>query len=387
MWSNPALINRFEELAGFRVVGQWGSLKAIGVDATFDYIAKGTPQLHESAMGGKRMSKAENIKGLSAASARAASILIGSSGHEDHAVASGRITPFEASDEKLALRMPWSGTRSRAKRSANGRNQNVQISVELDSIPSVALSPRFEAARFLLDLLSLRGSADESRRKREARRRVSLGRSVEVLGGTSLLVAAALKGLQDEQGMGRRRRQQQQQRGFLLDQLHSELYKLCAFKLSAERVLEGMRVAPGIVQGARARYWWTFDASAVDAAIGVAEGGCEAEVDEFRGFLTRYARVMMVLTEWGQDHTLSGWESRYSYTNFPPWLHGVLRLEGGEKGTATFVFFVLGVDLGVRLLQVKGKKLIVFSGSCPSLRWQWPCISTKSKRIHIHLWR
>lgn len=290
VWSKPVLIHRFEELAGFRVVGRWGSLKAVGVDATFDYIAKGAPQLHESALGGKRMSKAEYNQGQSAASARAASALNGSSGHEDRAVASRRTTPFESSDDKSALRMPWSGTRSRAKRSANGR-KNGRTSVELDSIPSVAFSPRFEAARFLLDLLSLRGSADESRRKREARRRLSLGRSVEVRGGTALLVAAALKGLQDEQeadsvGQGQ---QQQQQRGFLIDQLHGELYQLCAFKLGAERVLESLRAAPGVVQGARERYWWKFDSSAVEDAIGVAEGGCEAEVNEFRGFLTRYA--------------------------------------------------------------------------------------------------
>ncbi|CAM9166334.1 unnamed protein product [Laminaria digitata] len=265
-------------------------------------------------MGGKRMSKTEYKKGQSAASARVASTLNGSS-HEDHAVASRRTTPFEASDEKSALKVPWNGTRSRAKRSASGRKKNGRISVELDSMPSVAFSPRFEAARFLLDLLGLRGSADESRRKREARRRLSLGRSVEVRGGTALLVAAALKGLQDEQetdnvGKG----QQQQQRGFVLDQLYGELYQLCAFKLGAERVLESMRAAPGVVQGARERYWWAFDASAVEDAIGVAERGYEAEVDEFRGFLTRAFNLADPQAADGEPARQNGKQSRAELT-------------------------------------------------------------------------
>lgn len=298
VWSKPLLIHRFEELAGFRIAGRWGSLKAVGLDATFDHIAKGAPRLHESAMGGKRVSNTDYKKRHSAASARISSTLNGSSGDEDHAVASRRSTPFEPVDEKSTLGMPWNGNTARAKRSAKGGKKNGRISVELDSIPSIAFSPRFEAARFLLDLLGLRGSAEESRRKRDGRRRLSLGRSIEVRGGAALLVAAALKGLQDEQetdGVGKRHRQK---RGFQLDQLHKELHELCAFKLGAERVLESMRAAPGVVQGACDRYWWAFDASAVEDAIGVTEGGCEAEVDEFRGFLKRYVWVMRVLTKW-----------------------------------------------------------------------------------------
>ncbi|CAM9878331.1 unnamed protein product, partial [Scytosiphon promiscuus] len=57
-WSNPALVRRFEELAGFRLVGTDGRLSLGGVPRrTFDEIAETVPGLQTSAMGGHAMSR------------------------------------------------------------------------------------------------------------------------------------------------------------------------------------------------------------------------------------------------------------------------------------------------------------------------------------------
>lgn len=47
-WSNPALVRRFEELAGFRLVGANGQLLLAGIPSrTFDDIARAVPGLPE----------------------------------------------------------------------------------------------------------------------------------------------------------------------------------------------------------------------------------------------------------------------------------------------------------------------------------------------------
>ncbi|CAM9876657.1 unnamed protein product, partial [Ectocarpus sp. 13 AM-2016] len=54
-WSNPALVRRFEELAGFRLIGEDGRLTLGGFPGwTFDDVAAGAPGLQHSAMGGGR---------------------------------------------------------------------------------------------------------------------------------------------------------------------------------------------------------------------------------------------------------------------------------------------------------------------------------------------
>ncbi|CAM9878398.1 unnamed protein product [Scytosiphon promiscuus] len=208
----------------------------------------------------------------------------------------------------------------------------------LDDGPILAFSPRFEAARFLADVLLLSCNREDPQVKKiqslKAQRRnpthvkkrrkplLEEGMEASIESGAALLVAASLKHLQDDRAMastviadeeGTRagaettavgsggssgsggsgeggQEQPAVPTGFTLDDLHRELQALLGVKVSRAVALEGVRTARGVVRGAHERLWWTFDAEAARSAIGSGgeEGRDEATgVAELGGFLSR----------------------------------------------------------------------------------------------------
>ncbi|CAM9450812.1 unnamed protein product, partial [Ectocarpus sp. 8 AP-2014] len=164
-WSNPALVRRFEELAGFRLVGEDGRLTLGGFPGwTFDDVAAGAPGLQDSAMGGGRavsrraFRHAERLEALERKRAAGGSAVgeaegegvegvsptvNGSSGGGDGGGSNGAT---DAPRLNGLLRMPSLNT--------------------LDYTPSLAFAPRFEASRFLADLLLLSCNREDYRVRR-----------------------------------------------------------------------------------------------------------------------------------------------------------------------------------------------------------------------------
>ncbi|CBN77856.1 hypothetical protein Esi_0074_0082 [Ectocarpus siliculosus] len=344
-WSNPALVRRFEELAGFRLVGEDGRLTLGGFPGwTFDDVAAGAPGLQDSAMGGGRavsrraFRHAERLEALERKRTAGGSAVgeaegegvegvpptvNGSSGGGDGGGSNGAM---DAPRLNGLLRMPSLNT--------------------LDYTPSLVFAPRFEASRFLADLLLLSCNREDYRARkiqsldrldqnpagfkdrRKPRLEGQIGASID--GGLALLVAASLKRLQDEReagwavnsdaveggggglfsggggggasGSGGGQEKQaasasaaaSMSSGFTLDQLHTELHQLLAVKVSRAVALQGIVAAPGVVRGAHERCWWAYHPDAVRSAIvGVGTEGEEeeeeeeAQVAEIRGFFTR----------------------------------------------------------------------------------------------------
>lgn len=127
-WSNPALVRRFEELAGFCLVGVDGRLSLGGVPRrTFDEVAETVPGLQKSAMGGRAMSRrifrvAEKLA--------------------------------EERDKEQRGRGGRGGREGEGRGALNGLLRMPDL-YTLDGGARLAFSPRFEAARFLADVLLL----------------------------------------------------------------------------------------------------------------------------------------------------------------------------------------------------------------------------------------
>lgn len=347
--SQPALIYRFEELAGFRVAGRWASLRPIGVGLTFDAVAKGTPGLLESGPGGRRITKKTGWQPPPSAeeqtvnatspqtqtrtprlpsslppSSKSVLRLDGRKGARPrprhpslNAVAEELDKEEEAAAAAATARVTLNGavrprpvTGDAVARHSTLRQAATsagRFSVELDSKPSVAFAPCFEAARFVTDLLIYQGVVERHRHTKNGRGSAgdgegeaesgevprhrtppALARGVKVHGGAALLVVAALKQVQDRRRAGDVNHTRDGDSVALHD-IYVELKGLCGLSFGSEKVLESLRTAAGIVERGEDRYSWEFDANVVRDAIRVSEtgDGCELEVDEFRGFLTR----------------------------------------------------------------------------------------------------
>ena len=362
MAGDPALVHRFEELAGFLVGGPSGCLSPAGLSSAFDCVADSTPELYEMGYGGRRRQQKQQRqrkedtskegplgKGSCCCGGALPSAEPGSSvGHADLGSMVGPPTAVILSPLPLPQSLDgsrnvgrlsgtigeWQGESMLAGAGAGARDDRVTgdvtrgygavapragsgrlVSAGLDSDLNVAFSPRFEAARVLVDLLGLQqergsvivdggvgqeqeGRRDDKSRSESTRQRWQrlpfLARGVEVRGGVALLVVAAIKRLQDardELGGGTA---PLDQRGITFDALRDELDDLCGCQLDARTVLEGVRAAPGVIvegQGDRAEYFWAFDSGIVqDLIVDTGEGRSEREVAELRDFLARRDR-------------------------------------------------------------------------------------------------
>ena len=156
-------MRRFEELAGFRLVGVNGQLLLGGIPSrTFDDIARAVPGLSKSVMGGRAMSKrAFRVAGKLVGGER------GNGGGIRTAMA-GAGAGAGAEDEVTGTSSAVSGTSGTSnglgeEGGATGLNGLLRMPnlYTLDDRPSLAFAPRFEAARFLADLLLLSANRED----------------------------------------------------------------------------------------------------------------------------------------------------------------------------------------------------------------------------------
>lgn len=314
----PVLIHRFEELAGFLIGGTWGSLAPMGVPSAFDAIVSSTPGLYESTGRGRRERVGREsyttpgfsqVAATQAPAARsstgvdeigsmntltpASSALNGSSGDLDVADAATRGGAPRDATAGEAVRSTTSGTGGIARASqeagtARKDEEDGRLSVELDSEPSAVFAPRFEAARFLADLQVIQ-RVNANRAAATLVQQPLLARGVALREGHALLVIAALNRLQNARE--ELAPENAERWGIGMKQLDEELNELCGYQFGVDRVLEDLRMAPGVAmqgKGERTRSWWTFDAKVVEDLISdVAGYQCERQVAELRRFLSR----------------------------------------------------------------------------------------------------
>lgn len=154
-------MRRFEELAGFRLVGVNGQLLLGDIPSrTFDDIARAVPGLSKSVMGGRAMSKR---------AFRVAGKLVGGERGNGGGIRTAMAGAGDgAEDEVTGTSSTVSGTSGTSnglgeEGGATGLNGLLRMPnlYTLDDRPSLAFAPRFEAARFLADLLLLSANRED----------------------------------------------------------------------------------------------------------------------------------------------------------------------------------------------------------------------------------
>lgn len=319
VWSKSLLVHRFEELAGVRVTGPWGSLRPAGLDATFDAVAKATPGLVTSKAGGRRMRQEEltlqerdgaegdigreiesnvgvgetpkvsegNVRDIGAVAGDAA---YSSSESDTAAAAAAAAAAVEAAEVAAATaRVTLNAIRPKGEAAAvfaavaaDGASlgggvtgvkrdgQDHRLPLEVDSQPSIAFDPRYEAARYLVDLMCFKGMDEEDGEAPVQAAGVvghpRLRLDVAVSSGTSVMVMAACSGIlagdiaNSQPGDG------------LTERMFASLKDLCGYTFGLERVFQGVN----------------SEFSMKADWIGSAEDECDAEdIADLKGFLTR----------------------------------------------------------------------------------------------------
>lgn len=370
----PVLVHRFEELAGFLVGGTFGCLSPAGLPSAFDCVADGTPGLYgggESAQGKQQQQQQQKEPSVKYSTGKSRGGGGRASTWAEPRSTMGRVnikpgagappmlsSPFSSlnrsysgarafGDWQRELVTAGAGPRLRAGRVAASagimgaygapvvfEGSGRSLSVELDSNLRVAFSPRYEAARFLVDLLEFQpecggnsaaegneeaegrgGERDKSnwrRQRQQQKQKPLLVRGVELQGGAALLIVAAIKRLQDARneraGGGML---PEEQRGITLDELRDELYELCGCEFDARTVLEGLQAAPGVMvkedEGDGKKYFWAFHANIVQDLIVGAAGmeGSQREVAELRGFLSRWDNIAVEMHFFGWKNSVN----------------------------------------------------------------------------------
>lgn len=156
-WSNPALVRRFEELAGFRLLGVNGQLALGGIPSrTFDFVATSVPGLEQSAIGGR--AEPERVF-------KVAGKLVGDGGKGRATTATAATAEAKGQSHASAAASATTNGLGQQAGEATGTGLNglgrVPRRPALDDRPSLAFAPRFEAARFLVDLLLLSSNRED----------------------------------------------------------------------------------------------------------------------------------------------------------------------------------------------------------------------------------